>query len=150
VYLASNELLKNQIGRKAVVILSDGVDRGSKSTLESAIESAQRADTVVYCIYFAGQREEHGNRGDGGGMGRPGGGWPGGGGGWPLAAASPASPSRQTPATGPSSTAARPTTAGTAHSPAVSPIATLLALSREVDAINHRVGALGRLDRTLE
>src|SRR5208282_1896339 len=82
----SNELLKNQIGRKAVVILSDGVDRGSKSTLESAIESAQRADTVVYCIYFAGQREERGNRGDGGGMGRPGGGWPGGGGGWPGAA----------------------------------------------------------------
>lgn len=83
VYLASNELLKKQMGRKAVVILSDGVDRGSKSTLESAIESAQRADTVVYCIYFAGQREERGQRGDGGGMGRPGGGWPGGGGGWP-------------------------------------------------------------------
>ncbi len=83
VYLASNELLKKQTGRKAVIVLSDGVDRGSKSTLESAIESAQRADTVVYCIYFAGQREERGNRGDGGGMGRPGGGWPGGGGGWP-------------------------------------------------------------------
>ena len=83
VYLASNEILKKQPGRKAVVILSDGVDRGSKSTLESAIESAQRADTVVYCIYFAGQREERGQRGDGGGMGRPGGGWPGGGGGWP-------------------------------------------------------------------
>jgi len=83
VYLASNELLKKQTGRKAVVILSDGVDRGSKTTLESAIESAQRADTVVYCIYFAGQREERGQRGEGGGMGRPGGGWPGGGGGWP-------------------------------------------------------------------
>jgi len=83
VYLASNELLKKERWRKAVVILSDGVDRGSKSTLEGAIESAQRADTVVYCIYFAGQREERGQRGDGGGMGRPGGGWPGGGGGWP-------------------------------------------------------------------
>lgn len=67
VYLASNEILKKQPGRKAVVILSDGVDRGSKSTLESAIESAQRADTVVYCIYFAGQREERGQHGDGGG-----------------------------------------------------------------------------------
>ncbi len=81
VYLASNELLKKQTGRKAVIILSDGVDRGSKTTLESAIESAQRTDTVVYCIYFAGQREERGDRGNGGGMGRPGGGWPGGG--WP-------------------------------------------------------------------
>ena len=83
VYLASNELLKKQAGRKAVVILSDGVDRGSKSTLESAIESAQRADTGVYCIYLAGQREERGERGEGGGMGHPGGGWPGGGGGGP-------------------------------------------------------------------
>ncbi len=83
VYLASNELLKKQTGRKAVIILTDGVDRGSKLTLESAIESAQRADTVVYCIYFAGHREERGERGEGGGMGRPGGGWPGGGGGWP-------------------------------------------------------------------
>jgi VWFA-related protein len=84
VYLASNELMKKQTGRKAEIVLSDGVDRGSKTTLESAIESAQRADTVVYSIYFAGHHEEHGERGrEGGGMGRPGGGWPGGGGGWP-------------------------------------------------------------------
>jgi len=86
VYLSSNELLKKQTGRKAVIILSDGVDRGSKSTLESAIESAQRANTMFYCIYFAGHREERGEHG-GGGMGRgggwPGGGWPGGGGGYP-------------------------------------------------------------------
>ena len=58
-----------------MIILSDGVDRGSKTTLESAIESAQRADTVVYSIYFAGHRdEERGERRDGG-TGR-GGGWP--------------------------------------------------------------------------
>ena len=82
VYLASNEVLKKPQGRKAIVILSDGVDRGSKTTLESAIESAQRSDTVVYCILFAGQREERGERRrEDGGMGRPGGGWPGGGGG---------------------------------------------------------------------
>ena len=53
VYLASNELMKKQQGRKALIILSDGVDRGSKTYLEGAIESAQRADTVVYSIYFA-------------------------------------------------------------------------------------------------
>jgi len=88
VYLASNELMKKQTGRKAVVVLSDGVDRGSKTTLESAIEAAQRADTVVYSIYFKGE-EERGGGGRGGGMGRGGGypggggGWPGGGGGWP-------------------------------------------------------------------
>ena len=84
VYLASNELLKKQPGRKALVVLSDGVDRGSKTSLVGAIESAQRADTVVYSIYFAGRHEERGERErEGGGWGRPGGGWPGGGGGWP-------------------------------------------------------------------
>ncbi len=90
VYLASNELMKKQQGRKAFVILSDGVDRGSKTYLESAIESAQRSDTVVYSIYFAESRRDEGQR-QGGGMGRGGGGypggggggWPGGGGGWP-------------------------------------------------------------------
>ena len=90
VYLASNELMKKQQGRKAIVILSDGVDHGSKTYLESAIESAQRADTVVYSIYFAdSHRNDRQNQGGGmgrGGGGYPGGGgggWPGGGGGWP-------------------------------------------------------------------
>jgi VWFA-related protein len=84
VFLASNELMKKQQGRKALIILSDGVDRGSKTYLESAIESAQRADTVVYSIYFADSHHEDRNEGQrrGGGTGR-GGGWPGGGGGWP-------------------------------------------------------------------
>lgn len=82
VYLASNELMKKQTGRKAVIVLSDGVDRGSKTSLESAIEAAQRADTIVYSIFFKGQEERYA-RGSGGGTGRSGGGWPGGGGGWP-------------------------------------------------------------------
>lgn len=78
VFLAANELMKKQPGRKAVIILSDGVDHGSKTTMLSAIEAAQRSDTMVYTIYFAGhERGEH--RGDNGGMGRPGGGYPGGG-----------------------------------------------------------------------
>ncbi|MFZ0797525.1 MAG: VWA domain-containing protein, partial [Terriglobales bacterium] len=81
VYLASNELMKKQQGRKAIIILSDGVDRGSKTYLEGAIEAAQRADTVIYSIYFAEPHREEGQRP--GGMGRGGGGWPGGGGGWP-------------------------------------------------------------------
>jgi VWFA-related protein len=90
VFLASNELMKKQQGRKALIILSDGVDRGSKTYLEGAIESAQRADTVIYCIYFADSHRDEGQRrgggwpgGGGGGGGRPGGGggWPGGGGG---------------------------------------------------------------------
>lgn len=52
IYLAANELMKSQHGRKALIVLTDGVDRGSKETLLSAIESAQRADTLVYSILF--------------------------------------------------------------------------------------------------
>lgn len=82
VFLASNELMKKQQGRKALIVLSDGVDRGSKTYLEGAIESAQRAYTMVYSIYFADSRRGEGPGERPGGMGR-GGGWPGGGGGWP-------------------------------------------------------------------
>ncbi len=84
VFLASNELMKKQQGRKAIIILSDGVDHGSKTYLDGAIESAQRADTVVYSIYFADTHHEEGQRQPNGmGRGGGGGGWPGGGGGWP-------------------------------------------------------------------
>jgi VWFA-related protein len=81
VYLASTELMQKQQGRKAVIILSDGVDRGSKESLEGAIAAAQRADTVVYSILF---KDEHqGEHGFDRSRGRVGGGWPGGGGGYP-------------------------------------------------------------------
>ena len=53
VFLAADELLKKQQGRKAVVLLSDGVDMGSKTSIGGAIESAQRADMLVYSIRFA-------------------------------------------------------------------------------------------------
>src|SRR5262249_102133 len=44
VYLASGEVMSKQTGRKAVVVLSDGMDHGSKESLHGAIEAAQRAD----------------------------------------------------------------------------------------------------------
>ena len=52
VFLAGDELMRKQKGRKAVILLSDGVDTGSKETLGSAVEAAQRADTLVYSILF--------------------------------------------------------------------------------------------------
>jgi VWFA-related protein len=70
VYLASNELMSKQQGRKALIILSDGVDHGSKETLVTAIEVAQRADTVVYSILFKDD-EGYGNRGGWSGAGGP-------------------------------------------------------------------------------
>jgi VWFA-related protein len=74
VYLASDEVMKKQSGRKALIILSDGVDRGSKETLESAVETAQRADTIVYSILFKDDEHHEGGRGGFGGprMGGPG------------------------------------------------------------------------------
>jgi VWFA-related protein len=80
VFLAADELMKKQQGRKAIIILTDGVDHGSKESLAEAIETAQRADMLVYCILFA-DKEGYGNnsgfggpRMGGGGMGRHGGG----------------------------------------------------------------------------
>lgn len=96
VFLSSDELMSKQTGRKALVILSDGVDHGSKESLGSAIEAAQRANTVIYAIYYKGRdagrgfgdRDHQGGGypgGRGGGIGFPGGGggYPGGGGGYP-------------------------------------------------------------------
>ena len=68
VYLASDEMMQKQPGRKAVIVLSDGVDMGSRESLEAAIESAQRANTIVYSILFKDD-EAYGN---GGGFGRTG------------------------------------------------------------------------------
>jgi len=52
VFLAADEVLKPQQGRKALILLSDGEDNGSKVPLSTADESAQRADTQVYSILF--------------------------------------------------------------------------------------------------
>jgi len=93
-FLSSDELMGKQKGRKAVIILSDGVDNGSKESLASSIEAAQRADTIVYAIYYKGresggyqnnQNQGYPGRRGGGypGGGYPGGGYPGGGGGYP-------------------------------------------------------------------
>ena len=81
IFLACDEVMKKQTGRKAIVVLTDGEDRGSQETLNSAIESAQRSETVVYTIYYGGH-EDHDNsgfnNGGGGRGGYPGGGYPGG------------------------------------------------------------------------
>jgi VWFA-related protein len=50
VYLASHDKLANEVGRKALIVLTDGMDTGSKSNLRDAIEAAQRSDAIVYVI----------------------------------------------------------------------------------------------------
>jgi VWFA-related protein len=86
-FLASDELMRKQTGRKAIIILSDGGDRGSRENLVKSIEAAQRADTIIYAIYFKGEpphqersRRDPNNDPNGyPGGGYPGGGYPGGG-----------------------------------------------------------------------
>ena len=49
-YLACNEKLATEAGRKAIVVLTDAEDNGSKVRVEEAIEAAQRSDTVVHIL----------------------------------------------------------------------------------------------------
>jgi VWFA-related protein len=53
VYLAADEVLRDQAGRKAMILISDGVDMGSKLGSAEAIEAAQRADAVIYAIHYS-------------------------------------------------------------------------------------------------
>ena len=75
ILLAGDELMKKQTGRKALIVLSDGVDSASRSTLAEAVASAERTDTLAYSILFADEQTQPspwGGRGGGrrGGMGR--------------------------------------------------------------------------------
>jgi VWFA-related protein len=75
ILLASDEEMKKQKGRKALILLTDGDDHGSRVALAESIEAAQRTDTLVYSIYFVDQEQSNFNPSFGGpGMGRRGGG----------------------------------------------------------------------------
>jgi VWFA-related protein len=69
IFLASDELMRKQQGRKALIMLTDGMDNGSKTPLNDAISAAQRADTLIYSILFADE-EGYGSPMGGRGMGR--------------------------------------------------------------------------------
>lgn len=50
VYLSARELLTNEVGRKVIILLTDGEDQGSKVKLEAALEAAQKSDVIVYGV----------------------------------------------------------------------------------------------------
>jgi VWFA-related protein len=83
IFLASDELMKPKDGRKALVVFSDGVDRGSKETMNDAVDAADRAQLAIYTVYFKGEQERGGGIPGMGNGGHHGGGYPGGGGGYP-------------------------------------------------------------------
>jgi VWFA-related protein len=80
VYLASDEVLKPISGRKAIILLTDGEDRGSKESLSAAIASSGRSDVIAYSVRIADDEGgfSRGLGGPGMGGGRHGG-WGGGG-----------------------------------------------------------------------
>jgi VWFA-related protein len=53
VYLASNDELSQKLGRKAMILLTDGEDQGSQLNIQGAIEAAQKSDSIVYVLLCA-------------------------------------------------------------------------------------------------
>jgi len=53
VYLAAHDKLSDEAGRKAIIVLTDAEDTGSKLRLIDAVETAQRTDTVVHILLVA-------------------------------------------------------------------------------------------------
>jgi VWFA-related protein len=50
VYLAANDVLKGEIGRKVLILLTDGEDQGSRVKLDVALEAAQKSDVIIYAV----------------------------------------------------------------------------------------------------
>jgi VWFA-related protein len=53
VYLAANDKLRQEAGRKILILLTDGGDQGSQETLKTATEAAQKANAIIYVILIA-------------------------------------------------------------------------------------------------
>jgi VWFA-related protein len=52
VYLASTDKLRGEVGRKAIVLITDGDDQGSFYSVKDAVEQAQKSDAIVYSFYY--------------------------------------------------------------------------------------------------
>jgi len=53
VYLAAHDELAQQVGRKAMILLTDGEDQGSQLKIKDAIEAAQKSDSIAYVLLCA-------------------------------------------------------------------------------------------------
>jgi VWFA-related protein len=53
VFLASHDKLRSEVGRKALIMLTDGEDQGSQLKLQDALEAAQKADTIIYVLLIS-------------------------------------------------------------------------------------------------
>ncbi len=64
VYVAATDMLAKEVGRKAMVLITDGEDQGSRETEKAAIEAAQKADAIIYGVLYV----DRGFYGGGGGV----------------------------------------------------------------------------------
>jgi len=53
VYLAANQKMNQETGRKAMILLTDGEDEGSNHKINEAIAAANRSNVIVYTILIA-------------------------------------------------------------------------------------------------
>ena len=53
VYLASHDMLRSEVGRKVIILMTDGEDQGSQLTLDQGLQAAQRADVITYSILIS-------------------------------------------------------------------------------------------------
>lgn len=56
VYLAAHDVLASESGRKAIILITDGEDEGSKLNIKEAIEAAQKSDVIIYSILYVDRR----------------------------------------------------------------------------------------------
>jgi len=64
IYLAANEKMNQETGRKAIIILTDGEDEGSREKIADAIGAANRNNVIIYIILCA-DREMYWSQGEG-------------------------------------------------------------------------------------
>lgn len=69
VWLAANEKMRPEVGRKALVLITDGDDQGSRTKPSEAVEAAQKADSIIYVVlyedsYYAHQMFGHAGEGE--------------------------------------------------------------------------------------
>jgi VWFA-related protein len=64
VYLAAKDMLSKEVGRKAIVLITDGEDQGSRENEKAAIEAAQKSDAIIYGILYV-DRQFYGGFGTG-------------------------------------------------------------------------------------
>jgi VWFA-related protein len=60
VFMTADNHLRTQSGRKTMVLITDGMDNGSRADLGLAVRAVQAMDTVVYSIYY-GDKDSRGH-----------------------------------------------------------------------------------------